>query len=82
MQHANTSQARPMRAFHVSLRSAGQRLIYTAIARASGDALHDALLMPGLTPPVAASVRPVGNPADALRLFRAKMAPAGLVEGV
>lgn len=73
---------RPLRAFSVSLRSAGQSLAFTAIARSSGDALVNALAMPGLQPPVAASVKPVGSPADAMRTFRAKCCLADLVECV
>lgn len=80
MQHAITSQARPMRAFHVSLRSPGQRLSYTAIARSSGDALGAALSIPDLPLPVCASVKPVGTPADAMRLYRRKLALSPLVE--
>lgn len=80
-QLAHSAASRPLRAFHVSLRSSGFRLDYTALARRSGDALADALALPQLVPPVAASVKPVGTPADALRGFRAKMALADLVEG-
>lgn len=71
---------RPLRAFSISLRSAGQSMAFTAIARSSGDALANALAMPGLKPPVAASVKPVGSPADAMRTFRAKCRLADLVE--
>lgn len=67
---------RPLRAFSVTLRSAGQRLAYTALARSSGDALADALAFGYVTPPLAAS----GKPADALRVFRKKLALADLVE--
>lgn len=73
---------RPLRAFSVSLRSAGQSIGFTAIARSSGDALTNALALPGLQPPVAASVKPVGSPADALRVFQAKCRLADLVECV
>lgn len=79
--HPRTA-SRPLRAFSVSLRSAGQSLGFTAIARSSGDALANALAMPGLQPPVAASVKPAGSPADAMRLFRAKCRLADLVECV
>ena len=74
--------SRPLRAFAVSLRTAGQSLAFTAIARSSGDALTNALAMPDLQPPVAASVKPVGSPADALRVFQAKCRLADLVECV
>ena len=67
---------RPLRAFHVSLRTAGQRLAFTALARSSGEALGHALARPELAPPVAACVRPVGAPAEAMRLYL-----ADLVEG-
>lgn len=73
---------RPLRAFSVSLRSAGHSMAFTAIARSSGDALANALAMPGLQAPVAASVKPVGSPADAMRTFRAKCCLADLVECV
>lgn len=74
--------SRPLRAFAVSLRTAGQSLAFTAIARSSGDALVNAMSTPGLQPPVAASVKPVGSPADALRVFQAKCRLADLVECV
>ncbi len=77
---AHAATHRPMRAFSVSLRSSAGPLHYTAIARSSGDALTDALALPGLLMPVAASIKPVGTPAAALRLFRTKLALAGLVE--
>ena len=48
----------PLRAFSVSLNSPGGRLDYTALARRSGDALCDALSLPQLSLPVAASVKP------------------------
>lgn len=67
---------RPLRAFSVTLRSAGQRLAYTALARSSGDALADALALPQLVPPLAASVKPSG----AMRGYRLKLALADLVE--
>lgn len=76
------SAFRPLRAFSVSLRSAGQSLGFTAIARSSGDALVNALALPGLQPPVAASVKPLGSPADAMRIFQAKCRLADLVECV
>ena len=81
-QLAHSAASRPLRAFHVSIRSPGFRLDYTAIARRSGDALADALELPQLVPPVAASVKPVGKPADALRGFPAKLALTDLVKGV
>lgn len=59
MQHAITIQPRPLRAFHVSLRSAGHRLTYTALAHSSGDALGDALSMPDLDVPICASIKPM-----------------------
>lgn len=71
---------RPLRAFSVTLRSAGQRLAYTALSRSSGDALADALAAGYVTPPLAASVKPAGTPADTMRVFRKKLALADLVE--
>lgn len=79
--HPRTA-SRPLRAFSVSLCSAGQSFGFTAIARSSGDALANALGLPGLQLPVAASVKPVGSPADAMRLFRAKCRLVDLVERV
>lgn len=76
--HQRSNATRPLRAFSVSIRFADQRLGYTALARSSGDALA----MPGIQAPVAASVKPVGSPADALRVFRAKCRLADLVECV
>lgn len=72
--------SRPLRAFNISLCSAGQRLAYTALARSSGEALCNALALPQLAPPIAASVKPVGTSADALRVFHRKLALADLVE--
>lgn len=80
--HPRSNAIRPLRAFSVSLRFADQRLGYTALARSSGDALADALALPGLVPPVAASIKPVGTPADALRVFQAKCRLADLVETI
>lgn len=80
--HLRAHAPSPLRAFSVSLRFAQQRVGYTAFARSSGDALADALAQPGLVPPVAASVQPVGSPADAMRLYRAKCALADLVETI
>lgn len=80
--HPRSNATRPLRAFSVSLRFADQCLGYTALARSSGDALSDAMAMPGIQTPVAASVKPVGSPADALRVFRAKCCLADLVECV
>ena len=79
-QLAHRAPSRPMRAFSVNLRSSAGPIHYTALARSTGDAMTDALALPGLQPPVAASIKPVGTPASALRLFQAKMARADLVE--
>lgn len=78
-QLAHGAAKRPMRAFSVSLRSSAGPVFYTALARSTADALTDALAQPGLQMPVAASIKPVGTQADAMRLFRAKMALADLV---
>ena len=76
LQLAHSATPRPIRAFHVSLCSSGNRLDYTALARSSGDALADALALPQLVPPVAASVKP----SEAMRRYRLKLALADLVE--
>lgn len=78
---AHRAASRPMRAFSVRIRSSAGPVNYTALVQSTADALADALALPGLQPPVAASIKPVGTPASALRLFRAKMALADLVEG-
>ena len=56
--HTRAAAQSPLRAFSVTLRSPGQRLAYTALAHSSGDALCDALSLPGLPLPVCASVKP------------------------
>lgn len=71
---------RPLRAFDVSLRFADRHLDFTALARSSCEALCNALDLPDLAPPVSVSVKPVGTSADALRLYRLKLALADLVE--
>lgn len=45
--------------FTVKLRSLGSSIRFTALAHSSGEALCNALAMPGLMPPVAASVSPL-----------------------
>lgn len=80
-QQAHRAASRPMRAFSVRIRSSAGPVNYTALVPSTADALTDALALPGLQPPVAASIKPVGTPADALRVFRAKMALSALVEG-
>ncbi|WP_341743078.1 hypothetical protein [Azonexus hydrophilus] len=80
-QQAHRAASRPMRAFSVRIRSSAGPVNYTALVPSTAEALTDALALPGLQPPVAASIKPVGTPASALRLFRAKMALADLVEG-
>lgn len=81
LQTAHVATSRPLRAFQVSLRSPSGRFRYTALARSSGEALADGLASPALLPPVVGSAKPVGTEAEAMRLFRLKMALAGLVEG-
>lgn len=73
--HAPPRARRTLSPFTVTLRSPGRVIRYTALARSSGEALGHALALPGLTPPVAASVSP-------LELYRRKLALADLVEGV
>lgn len=80
-QQAHHAVSRPMRAFTVRIRSSAGPVNYTALVRTTADALTDALGLPGLQPPVAASIKPVGTPDDALYLFRAKLALSDLVEG-
>lgn len=80
-QQAHSAASRPMRAFSVRIRSSAGPVNYTALVPSTAEALADALALPGLQPPVAASIKPVGTPASALRLFRAKLALADLVEG-
>jgi hypothetical protein len=50
---------RPLRAFSITLCSAGHRIDYTALARSSGDALGDALSRPDIAVPCSASVKPI-----------------------
>lgn len=70
---AHSRAHRPLRAFDVSLFSAGQRLAFTALARSSSEALCNALELPQLAPPVAVSVKPAGTPAAAHRTYRLKL---------
>ena len=58
-QHAHSAlNRRPLRAFSVSLCSPSGRIDYTALARRVGEALCEALSLPQLSLPVAASVKP------------------------
>lgn len=72
----------PIRAFSVSLIEAGSttRRTFTALARSSSDALRNALALPDLNLPVAATVKPVGSMAAAQRTYALKCALADLVE--
>ena len=65
--------------FAVKLRAAGYSARYVALARSSADALGCALEQPGLQPPIAVSVRPVGTSADARRVAQIKLTIADLV---
>lgn len=56
---APTGASRPLLPFSISLRSSGSSVRFTALAHSSGEALCNALDLPGLTPPIAASVRPI-----------------------
>lgn len=56
---APTGASRPLLPFSISIRSSGSSVRFTALARSSGDALCDALALPGLMPPIAASVSPL-----------------------
>lgn len=77
---AHSSARRTLTPFSIKLRTAGLALQFTALARSSGEALCNALALPQLAPPIAASVKPVGSTADALRTYRRKLALADLVE--
>lgn len=77
---APTSARRNLIPFAVKLRSADQTMQFTALARSAGEALCNALELPDLAPPVAASVKPVGTAAAAHRTYRLKLALADLVE--
>lgn len=72
----------PLRAFSISIAEAGatHRRTFTALARSSSEALRNALALPDLNLPVAASVKPVGSMAEANRVIALKMALADLVE--
>lgn len=58
-QLAHRAEPRVLREYSIHLRSATEYRSYTALAASSGDALCDALALPGLVPPVAASACPV-----------------------
>lgn len=75
-------RSNPLRAFSVSLIEAGSttRRTFTALARSSSDALRNALALPDLNLPVAATVKPVGSMAAAKRTYALKCALADLVE--
>lgn len=71
-----------LRAFYISIAEAGSttRRTFTALARSSSDALRNALALPDLNLPVAATVKPVGRMAAAQRPYALKCALADLVE--
>lgn len=56
---APTGASRTLLPFSISIRSSGSSVRFTALAHSSGDALCNALAMPGLVPPIAASVHPL-----------------------
>lgn len=72
----------PLRAFSISIAEAGSatRRTFTALARSSSEALRNALALPDLNLPVAATVKPVGSMAAAQRTYALKCALADLVE--
>lgn len=72
----------PLRAFSISIAEAGSttRRTFTALARSSSDALRNALALPDLNLPVAATVKPLGSMAAAQRTYALKCALADLVE--
>lgn len=76
---APTGARRSLIPFTIKLRSAGRAVQFVSLARSSGEALCNALALPDLVPPVSGSVKPVGTPADAQRLYRTKLALADLV---
>jgi len=75
-------RSNPLRAFSISIAEAGSttRRTFTALARSSSEALRNALALPDLNLPVAATVKPVGSMAEANRVIALKMALADLVE--
>ena len=58
---AHSSASRTLTPFAIKLRTTGRALHFTALARSSGEALCNALAMPDLAPPIAASVRPLST---------------------
>ena len=64
MSHAPLAPCRAaFRPFAVVLTAVDQRLVYTALAHSSGEALCMALALPDLVPPLSVSVRPLaGHP--------------------
>lgn len=77
---APTGARRTLSPFAVTLRAVGYSARYVALARSSADALGCALERPGLQPPIAVSVRPVGTSAEACRVANLKLALADLVD--
>lgn len=76
---APISARRTLTPFAVKLRAAGYSANYVALACSSAEALGNALEQPGLQPPIAVSVRPVGTYADARRVAQIKLTIADLV---
>lgn len=77
---AHSSASRTLIPFAVKLRASSYSARYVALARSSADALGCALERPGLQPPIAVSVRPVGTSAEANRVAQLKISLADLVE--
>lgn len=77
---APTRARRILTPFAVKLYATGYSARYVAFALDSADALGHALEQPGLEPPMAVSVRPVGTSADARRVAQLKVSLGDLVE--
>ncbi len=76
---APTGAPKPLISFAVKLHAAGFTTRYVALARSSADALGRALAHPGIEPPIAVSVSPVGSSAQARKVAQLKISLADLV---
>ena len=56
---APSSASNTLIPFTIKLRTASRAVRFTALARSSGEALCNAIALPDLAPPIAASVRPL-----------------------
>ncbi len=80
-QHLAHRARRTLTPFAVKLYARGQSARYVMLALDTADALGRALERPGLEPPMAVSVRPVGSSADARRVAQLKVSLGDLVGG-